>query len=163
MTKTDEWSEDNETVESDWVFDALLDNSSLGAPAALAVGALTPPNVTESLADALDARSGLVTAGPDDLMLDVVRSAMGIAGVLPLTGWARALADDPDRCVASARVLVRELLVRGLFAHVRPDIARSIVELGFTSHGRLPKVVIAACQWSVGSSKIADEVIAASR
>jgi hypothetical protein len=178
----------NEDVERDEEFERLLDQSSLGTPTAQAIQALTPPAVYQRLQDHFDNQRQdvhrrevtRVELDADDVVLGVVRSAVddelpdnlseNCAKVIVrdmtsrteremLTRWFQLLAQARHYRVATAQDVVCELLIQGVFRDVRPDIARSIVDIGFAHNGRTSWIVLAACQSSVECSLIADEMI----
>jgi hypothetical protein len=62
-----------------------------------------------------------------------------------------------------AVTLVSEMVLQGVFVDLRPDVARSIVEIGFDrANDDTPVALLLACSLAVSSSGLADEMIASS-
>ncbi len=183
--KTDDT--DNEVDEE---FDQLLCQSSLGTPFAQEAEAEMPDEVYHRLRAHQQARRrrqpANAPAAPDtdDIVLGVVRTAAGdeqpdlrdtcarflavyldahLSPELPaLRHWLQLCTDLRRVRVTVAQDLVEELLEQGVFDIVRPDTARSIVEVGFANVRDLPQIVLAACAASAFSTDIAVDVFAPS-
>jgi hypothetical protein len=57
-------------------------------------------------------------------------------------------------------MLLNEMVLQGVFVDLRPDVARSIVEIGFArTDDEAPLALMLACSTAVSSTLIADEVI----
>jgi hypothetical protein len=158
-------------------FDRLLEESSLGTPAAKAIRALTPQEVAESL----EARTGTrptpsePNSDADDVLLALVRTAANFSSdpasatnpSLSVPWWESA--DEPVQemlalyfCGHSAtstgrmamELMLFRLLETEVFQCVRTDVARSIVEIGFTD---TRPIILEACHAAVVRCEVAEE------
>jgi hypothetical protein len=169
-------------------FELLLAQSSLGTPTAQATRALTPQHVYDRLerhlAEDGDVDDVAMVPDADDVVLDVVRSAVepDLPDSLPMScmvvlvssclrperdiaemahqvdRWLRLCADVRSYRVASAEYVLHDLLGHDVFSFVRPDVARSIVDIGFGGAGKNSWAVLHACTASLSSSLIDDEL-----
>ncbi|PRY45972.1 hypothetical protein [Umezawaea tangerina] len=159
----------------DDMFDSLLEQSSLGTPNSLAVQAMTQEEIAESMQNQVEARDlgggGLeADSDVDDILLDLVRST-----ALPNESEAPGgkPADDgvpvnpPSRPVfvssglgdgRTRAAMLMYLAGTEVFAYVRRDVARSILDIAFRSACGHTTILVLLASSAAGRSGIADEV-----
>jgi hypothetical protein len=164
-------------------FDRLLEESSLGTPAAKAIRALTPQEVIDDLQDRVGMRPviDMPDGDADDVLLALVRQAANAAADRPAAPDATSLVVHPDcwgeqypsspwtpatlflpwhrptdfsGMAMESMLLV--LLERDVFQYVRRDVARSIVDIGLTGDASL--LIVEACHAAVIRCGIADDL-----
>jgi len=156
-------------------FDKLLEQSSLGAPNARAIQALTSEDIVETIQDRADAQAPEHVgedggSDVDDYLLDLVRCAVlpiehGSASrrLLPRqTAW-----DTPMKGIfirsgfGSGKTVSWAVLARlaeaNVFGYVRRDVARSILDIAFRSTCSSRPVLVMLVTSAAARSGIVDE------